>query len=840
MKSPVPENDAAQSRRSEELLGAIIQGTVAVTGTPFFRSLVRHLAHGLHVRWVFVAECLPNLRARSLAFWQDNDFGKDFEYDLPGTPCMEVAQGRTCHVPNRLAEVFPDDKGMIDMGTVSYLGVPLVNSEKRIIGHLVVFDDKPMPADPLVLSVMETFAARAGAELERQQADEELRRLTGEMEAVLNVNRAIGRHLERDELFGALATSLRGIVPHERFGIELPIQGERLQGHLLASSGEGAESTRIQVLPAQGTACHWVLQNRQWFISATRDELRERFPTTFEVMKQEGMESLAALPLVSGDCARAAMFFMASVRGVYAVLRRELVEQIAAAAAVALDNCLTHEELKQQSKQALAESEERFRDLFDDAPIASVHEGLDNRFIRANRTAMRILGIQPKEIAGTYGKSFIPDTPDAQRRLREALESIGRGTDTSGVVLELRRKDNGKPIWIQWWSRPDPSGTYTRTMFVDITERVLMEREKARLEAQNTYLQEEIRSEHNFDEIVGGSRALLDVLRQVDQVAPADSTALISGETGTGKELIARAIHDRSARRERPLVKVNCGAISAGLVESELFGHVKGAFTGALTNRDGRFKVADGGTIFLDEVGELPLETQVKLLRVLQEQEFEPIGSSRTVKVDVRIIAATNRDLSAAVAEGKFRRDLYYRLTVFPIRVPPLRERIADVPLLVSFFLQRFAKKLGKPVKKVSEETVRSLTGYPWPGNIRELQNVIERAILLSPGDTLVLAPDFGPAPENYNGRREEMPAGVRNPTSEIRNRETLATTPATDGDGGASLENIERRHIESVLSQTNWMIEGERGAARVLNLNPSTLRSRMQKLGIKRPSKAM
>ena len=287
-------------------------------------------------------------------------------------------------------------------------------------------------------------------------------------------------------------------------------------------------------------------------------------------------------------------------------------------------------------------------------------------------------------------------------------------------------------------------------------------------------------------------------------------------------------------------MKVNCGAISAGLVESELFGHVKGAFTGALTNRDGRFKVADGGTIFLDEVGELPLETQVKLLRVLQEQEFEPIGSSRTVKVDVRIIAATNRDLSAAVAEGRFRRDLYYRLNVFPIRVPPLRERIADVPLLMSFFLQRFAKKLGKPVKKVSEETVRSLTGYPWPGNIRELQNVIERAILLSPGETLVLAPDFGPAPEKYTGRREEMPAGVRNPKSEIRNRETLATTPATDGDGGASLENIERRHIESVLSQSNWMIEGERGAARVLNLNPSTLRSRKQKLGIKRPSKAM
>src|SRR6266545_189456 len=810
MKPPVAESDAERLpnesremtgwKRSEALLRALTEGTAGVTGRAFFHSLTQHVAEGLRARFAFVAECLPNLRARSLAFWIDGKFGDDFEYDLRGTPCMEVAKGRTCHVPDRLPEVFPEDKGMIDLGTVSYLGVPLLNSDKKVIGHIVVFDDKPMPRDPLALSVLEIFASRAGAELERQQAEEELRRLTGEMEAVLNVNRAIGRHLEREELFGALATSLRGVVPHERFGIELPIQGERLQGHLLTSSGEGAESTRIRVLPAQGTACHWVLQNRQWFISATRDELRERFPTTFEVMKQEGMESLAALPLVSGDCARAAMFFMASVRGVYAVLRRELVEQNAAAAAAALDNCLTHEELKQQSKQALAESEERFRDLFDEAPIAYVHEGLDTRFIRANRAAMRILGIKPEEIAGTYGKTFIPDTPEAQDRLREALESIGRGTDTSGVVLELRRKDNGKPLWIQWWSKPDIGGKFTRTMFVDITERVLMEQEKARLEAQNTYLQEEIRSEHNFGEIVGSSPALLSVLRQVDQVAPADSTALIIGETGTGKELVARAIHDRSGRKARALVKVNCGAISAGLVESELFGHVKGAFTGALANRDGRFKVADGGTIFLDEVGELPLDTQVKLLRVLQEQEFEPIGSSKTAKVDVRIIAATNRDLSAAVAEGKFRRDLYYRLNVFPISVPPLRERTADVPLLARFFLQRFAKKFGEPVKQVPDHTLQRLVKYSWPGNIRELQNVLERAILLSPGDTLVLAPDFSPA-QTVAGTVAHAHAAPLAPAehSAVRTPSPSTSTPVIPV---GAMEEVERRHIEAVLTQ--------------------------------------
>src|SRR5437870_9255430 len=232
--------------------------------------------------------------------------------------------------------------------------------------------------------------------------------------------------------------------------------------------------------------------------------------------------------------------------------RAEASMQIFAARAVAEIERLRFE-------KALAESEERLRDLFEEAPIAYVHEGLDTRFILANRAAMRSLGITPEEAAGTYGTSFIPDTPDAQRRLREALASIGRGTDTSGVVLELRRKDNGKPLWIQWWSKPDPSGTYTRTMFVDITERVLMEQEKARLEAQNTYLQEEIRSEHNFGEIVGNSPALLEVLRQVGQIAGIDSTVLILGEMGTGKELIASAIHDRSPRRERPLVKVNCG-----------------------------------------------------------------------------------------------------------------------------------------------------------------------------------------------------------------------------------------------------------------------------------------
>jgi PAS domain S-box-containing protein len=471
------------------------------------------------------------------------------------------------------------------------------------------------------------------------------------------------------------------------------------------------------------------------------------------------------------------------------------------------------------------ESRELCWDLFDEAPFAYVLERPDSKFVRANRAAMQILGVKAEEVEGTYGKSFVPERAEAQRRLRQALEAMGRGVETDGLVMELQRKDNGNPVWIRHWSRPHASGTYTRTMFIDITKNMLKDEKHARLRAENAYLQEEIRNEYNFDEIVGNSPALLEALQQIDLIAAANSTALILGETGTGKELIARAIHDRSPRRVHPLVKVNCGALSPGLVESELFGHVKGAFTGALAHRDGRFKLANGGTIFLDEVGELPMDTQVKLLRVLQEQEFESIGSSKTVKVDVRIIAATNRDLATAVREGKFRSDLYYRLNVVPIRVPPLRERIVDVPLLATFFLERFAKKFNKPVKHFAGDDMRRMMAYPWPGNIRELENVIERAMVLSQGTVLALAVDFGPTSAEI-GTVEDQTPGV------------APVFWASAAAPGTSLEEVERRHIKRVLQRQNWTVEGEQGAAKVLQLNPSTLRSRMQRLGIKRPGR--
>ena len=344
---------------------------------------------------------------------------------------------------------------------------------------------------------------------------------------------------------------------------------------------------------------------------------------------------------------------------------------------------------------------------------------------------------------------------------------------------------------------------------------------KGRLEKENVYLQEEIRTVHNFEEIVGSSPPLLELLRKVDHVAPTDSSVLIYGETGTGKELIARAIHDRSNRKDRPLVKVNCSAISAGLVESELFGHVKGAFTGAIERRIGRFELADGGTIFLDEVGELPLDTQVKLLRVLQEREFEPVGSNRSIHVDVRIICATNRNLLDSIREGTFRSDLYYRLNVFPLEVPPLRERCDDIPQLAMFFLSRYSRNLGKKVNCFSTAAAEKLTSYAWPGNVRELQNVIERALILCNGPILELENDLS----------KVSPSPIIPDAAPDR----AEVTPYADQPPLKTLQEVERAHILAALQKTHGVIEGSSGAAKTLGLHPNTLRHRMEKLGIKR-----
>ncbi|MBL7203640.1 MAG: sigma 54-interacting transcriptional regulator [Desulfobacteraceae bacterium] len=330
---------------------------------------------------------------------------------------------------------------------------------------------------------------------------------------------------------------------------------------------------------------------------------------------------------------------------------------------------------------------------------------------------------------------------------------------------------------------------------------------KDQIESERNYLQEEIQLEHNFENIIGQSQSLQYALLKAEQVAPTNTTALILGETGTGKELLARAIHDKSRRKKRPLIKVNCASLSSNLIESELFGHEKGAFTGAHTKRKGRFELADGATLFLDEIGELSLETQSKLLRILQEGEFERMGSSHTIKVDVRIIAATNRNLAEEAESGRFRKDLWYRLNVFPITAPPLRKRKEDIPLIVNWLVKKICKKMGKQIESILASTMKTLEEYSWPGNIRELENVVERAIISSSSNVLRLAEKLG------TNQTEQL--------SECRRK---------------TMHEMERDYIIETLEETKWQIGGKKGAAVILNLPTSTLRARMKKLDIKRP----
>jgi formate hydrogenlyase transcriptional activator len=602
-----------------------------------------------------------------------------------------------------------------------------------------------------------------------------------------------------DQFFASLVRFLATALEVQYvFVSELTADGEAFR--TLALWGRGTLLENVTV-PLTGTPCEAVLRG-EW--AHHPDGLQALFPDDRGLVDWKAV-SYCGIPLLDRRGVVIGHLAVVDDRPMADASRAMAVMRIFAARARA-------EMERVRVEHALRASEQSFRDLYNEAPIAYIFEDTESRFVSANAAAITLLGLKPEEVRGTLGLSLVAPTPETQQRINDAIAAIQRGEERKSIELELRRKDDGRPVWVQWWSKPDAEGKFTRTMLVDITDRVLAEQERNRLQQQNVYLREEIKSEYNFEEIIGGSAALQGVLATVGQVAATDSTVLILGETGTGKELIARAVHHASRRKDRPLIKVNCSALPTGLVESELFGHERGAFTGATEKRIGRFELADGGTIFLDEVGELPLETQVKLLRVLQEREFERVGGAKTIRVDVRVIAATNRDLGQAVAEGRFRQDLYYRLNVFPVHLPPLRARTEDVPLLVHYFVDRFAAKIGRAITRVPDAAMERLIAYPWPGNVRELENVIERAVILSTGPELAVGPELLPVPATA----------------------PPASAAATDG-GPTSMQAVSRQHILAVLQRTGWRIDGPHGAARLLNMRPSTLRSRMQKLGIRR-----
>jgi len=493
---------------------------------------------------------------------------------------------------------------------------------------------------------------------------------------------------------------------------------------------------------------------------------------------------------------------------------------------------MQNEELRRM-QLTLEESRRKYIDLYDFAPVGYFTLTDKSLIAEVNLTGAELLGVTRQKLINCRFRRFV--APEDQGLWDRHLLNVLKGKEKHACDLLLRRVDGSTFAAHLESVRLDLSDSdpVCRTIVSDIAERKLIEEAlqrahneldrrvaertaelstalaeirilKDQLEVENIYFRHENKMKHRFEHIIGQSDGLKYVLYRAEQVAPTNATVLILGETGTGKELIAAAIHNMSPRKDRPLITVNCATLPGNLIESELFGREKGAFTGADTRQVGRFEIAHGSTLCLDEIGELPLELQAKLLRVIQHGEFERLGSSHTIKVDVRIIATTNRDLEEEIRKGRFRQDLYYRLNVFPITVPPLRQRKEDIPAMVQAFIERYSKKLGKSITSISKETMRTLQDYPWPGNVRELENIIERAVILCPGPVLQLTDKL------------EIPFPA------------LSSTVRT-------LEETERVQIVKILSETRWRIEGKDGAAAILGIHPSTLRARMHKLGVVR-----
>jgi formate hydrogenlyase transcriptional activator len=685
---------------------------------------------------------------------------------------------------------------------------------------------------------------------------------------LLDINNALISNLTQGALFHAIAQAVRHVVPFDRTSIFLhDPEKDVLRISILESSLAVSQNLSLGVeVSAHDSHAGWVFQNQRPLL---RRDLAAglMYPMEDRVLAN-GFRSYVLVPLIVRGRSIGILGVASTEPNRYDETDVDFLKEVANQVAMAVENMKAYASIGALNAH-ITEAAERSRALLEinnlmisnltrDALFGAIAQAL-HRVIPFDRTAVLL-----HDAARDVLRVAIVESSIASTRFKVGLEVAVEGTHMGWVFRtqqpllrgdaavereyaseELNVADGVRSLLVvPLIVRGQSIGTlgvsstatdqYTKAdavLLQEVANQIAMAVEnmkayeeistlKARLERENVYLQEEIRTEHNFVEMVGSSPALLEVLQSIERVAPTDATVLIFGETGTGKELVARAIHARSTRRDRALVKVNCGAISAGLVESELFGHMKGAFTGALERRIGRFELADAGTIFLDEIGELPLDTQVKLLRVLQDQEFEPVGSSHPIRVDVRVIAATNRDLDDAVRSGRFRADLFYRLNVFPIRTPPLRERAAEIPQLAAFFLGRFAKKFGKGVDRISKEMMDRLMAYSWPGNIRELQNVIERAVVLSTGPVLDIDP--------------ELP-GTPSPGSVPRPAPTIRPADASPAGLDAILRDVEIRHIRSALDQAGWVIDGARGAARILGLHPNTLRSRVEKLGIRR-----
>jgi formate hydrogenlyase transcriptional activator len=670
----------------------------------------------------------------------------------------------------------------------------------------------------------------------------------------------------RFESLFRIATSIRAQKnPRELFAILVHELGQVVNFDAIAQFDESSTKVDLHLGPGclkreecpseidkDESIAAWVYEHQETLVLGTLDR-ETRFPSSTRVMQRAGLQSVCAFPLTTAHRRLGSLVIGSIRRNAYSPEEVRFCGLVAGQIALAMGDAI--------SFRASQQAQDRLQLLLDltNRVVSNLNLRDVLREISANiRRAMHCDGVGitlPRPEDGKL-RIYALDFPDNPGDIEEGYEPPADEKASAAKVFrsgeavilsheELRQETAGRQSDIKSAAhvpligRAGPVGvlslgTHREGAFspddlaflMQIAHQVAIALENAvafgevsdlknKLALEKLYLEDEIRSELKFEEIVGKSEALRRVLQQVETVAPTDSTVLIYGETGTGKELVARALHNLSARHANAFVKLNCAAIPTGLLESELFGHERGAFTGAISQRIGRFELANRGSMFLDEIGEVPLELQPKLLRVLQEREFERLGSTRTLRTDARLIAATNRDLETLVGEQKFRSDLYYRLNVFPIRVPALRERPEDIPLLVRHFVQQFSRRLGKTIETIPSETMAMLVKYPWPGNIRELQNVVERAAILTTGPVLKVP-------------SEDLRAADNSPAKQ------RVTQAAPNRNMRSVLDDTERQQILTALGQTNWTIAGPNGAATLLGMKRSTLQSRMQKLGIR------
>ena len=662
-------------------------------------------------------------------------------------------------------------------------------------------------------------------------------------ESLIRLAEAIRSHRDQNDLFQLLADELRQVVPFDAI-CQVDHAGNKINWHF----SEACDSTisGISDIPKEETIGWWVDRNQQPIVLRVGHE-ETRFRTTIEALHKLGLRSLCAVPLSTAHSQLGSLVFGSQFDDAYSSEVVRFLSLVAAQIALAMDDALAQQRLKllldmTNGVVSKLDLRELLREVSASVRRLMQCDGVGVTLSDPDTNQLRIYAFDKSERKGivhegmsistegsaTLVRAFQTSQPICIAEVDTTADPLAAAEGVKSMChLPLIGRERVLGVLSLARDRESAFGEGDAGFLGQVANQIALAVENAiaygeiaslkdKLAQEVVYLQDEIRTELKFEEIVGNSDALRRVLAELETVAPTDSTVLIYGETGTGKELIARALHNLSSRKSNAFVKLNCAAIPTGLLESELFGHEKGAFTGAIAQRVGRFELANRGTVFLDEIGEIPLELQPKLLRVLQEREYERLGSTRTLHTDARLIAATNRDLEAMVKDQTFRTDLYYRLNVFPVRVPSLRERREDIPLLVRHFAQQFSRRMNRSIETIPSETMNTLVRYDWPGNIRELQNVIERAVIVSSGPVLKVSLDDlrtrVHAPESANG------SGASEDLTKMR----------------GVLEDAERKQILAALKQAHWVVAGRNGAAALLGMKRSTLQAHMQRLGIR------